>query len=59
MAAPDKQPHYPWWLGIAARIGILIIDLLMPTYRLRLGAGNHIVKKQMPRLIISGFWNFS
>ena len=59
MAAPGKRPQYPWWLGLAARVGILVIDLLMPTYRLRVGAGGEHLDRlaDSDRPVIFAFWH--
>ena len=55
----EVRPRYPWWLGLAARFGILILDLLMPTLRLRVGAGGEHLDRvaASDRAVIFVFWH--
>ena len=57
--APETRPPYPWWLGLVARIGILVLDLLMPTLRLRVGAGREHLDRvaDSDRPVIFAFWH--
>ena len=50
---------YPWWLGLASRFGILVLDLLMPTLRLRVGAGGEHLERvaASDQPVIFAFWH--
>ena len=55
---PENRPKYPWWLGLVSRIGILVLDLLMPTLRVRLGAGGeHVERLAGSGPVIFAFWH--
>ena len=57
--APETRPDYPWWLGLVCRIGIGILDLLMLTWRVRLGAGQEHLEALLAsdRPVVLAFWH--
>ncbi len=59
MASSGSPPRYPWWLGLAARVGILFLDLLIPTLRWRVGAGGEHLDRvaASERPVIFAFWH--
>ena len=59
VSSSETRSRHPWWVGLAARLGILILDLLMLTLRVRVGAGGEHLDRvaASDRPVIFAFWH--
>jgi lysophospholipid acyltransferase (LPLAT)-like uncharacterized protein len=53
------RPRHPWWIGLAARALIWVLNILMATLRVRVGAGgehwDRLLESSQP--VIFAFWH--